>query len=73
MRNKGIFAGAVLIFLSISFIVSGLSFGAAQAQGRVTSPEKFFGFRLGSDKKMARWDKMVEYYNLLEKEGAGRI
>ncbi len=35
---------------------------------KVTSPEKFFGFQMGSDCKMARWDKIVEYFYLLEKE-----
>lgn len=40
----------------------------APPQASVTSPEQFFGFRLGSDRKMARWDRMVEYYRLLEKE-----
>jgi hypothetical protein len=45
----------------------------AQAQTQITSPEKFFGFQLGSDRKMARWDKMIEYYNLLEKESGGRL
>jgi hypothetical protein len=35
---------------------------------KITSPEKFFGFRLGSDRKMARWDRIVEYFYLLEKE-----
>ena len=34
----------------------------------ITSPEKFFGFQMGADKKMARWDKLVEYYNQLAKE-----
>ena len=34
----------------------------------ITSPEKFFGFQMGADLKMARWDKMVEYYQTLEKE-----
>ena len=43
-----------------------LSLGAAAAQ-EITSPEKFFGFQLGADKKMARWDKIVEYYGVLEK------
>ncbi|MEE8585916.1 MAG: M14 family zinc carboxypeptidase, partial [Acidobacteriota bacterium] len=33
-----------------------------------TTPEKFFGFKLGADKKLARWDKIVEYYRLLEQE-----
>src|ERR1700756_4933196 len=39
----------------------------------VTSPEKFFGFQLGADRKMARWDKIVEYYGVLEKESGGRM
>src|ERR1700756_856000 len=39
----------------------------------VTSPEKFFGFQLGADKKMARWDKIVEYYGVLEKQSGGRM
>ena len=45
----------------------------AAAQGRVTSPETFFGFQLGSDRKIARWDKIVDYYRQLEKQGGGRI
>jgi hypothetical protein len=45
----------------------------APAQGPATTPEKFFGFRMGADRKMARWDKMVEYYQLLEREGAGKV
>lgn len=39
----------------------------------VTSPEKFFGFQLGADRKMARWDKIVDYYSVLEKESGGRM
>ncbi len=46
---------------------------SAGAQSQVTTPEKFFGFRMGTDKKMARWDKMVEYYRILEKEGGGKL
>src|SRR5882757_2618232 len=38
-----------------------------------TPPEKFFGFQLGADRKMARWDKIVEYFQLLEKESKGRM
>ncbi|MBN1682339.1 peptidase M14 family protein [Candidatus Bathyarchaeota archaeon] len=33
----------------------------------VSSPEDFFGFKLGSDKKLARWDKIVEYFWHLNK------
>ena len=44
-----------------------------QAQSQVTSPEKFFGFQMGADRKIARWDKLVEYYQLLEKESGGKL
>ena len=43
------------------------------AQSTVTSPEKFFGYQLGSDRKMARWDKIVDYYSVIEKESGGRM
>ncbi len=36
--------------------------------GNVTSPEEFFGFRLGSDRKMARWDDIVRYFYKIESE-----
>ena len=36
--------------------------------GKVTSCESFFGFKPGADKKIARWDKIVEYFHLLTKE-----
>ena len=32
------------------------------------SPEEFFGFRLGSDRKIARWDRIVEYFYRLQGE-----
>ena len=35
---------------------------------KVTSPEQFFGFQLGSDRKIARWDKIVDYFWQLQKE-----
>jgi hypothetical protein len=38
------------------------------ATSAITSPEQFFGFQLGADRKMARWDRMVEYYYQLAKE-----
>lgn len=35
---------------------------------QITSPETFFGFQLGSDQKMVRWDQIVEYFQLLEEQ-----
>ena len=34
----------------------------------ITSPEAFFGFQLGSDRQMARWDKIVDYFRLLDQQ-----
>ena len=41
--------------------------------GQITTPERFFGFQLGADHKMARWDKIVEYFSVLEKESGGKM
>ena len=35
---------------------------------KITSPEDFFGYKLGSDRNIARWDKIVEYFKKLSKE-----
>ncbi len=32
---------------------------------KIASPEEFFGFRMGTDRKMARWNEIVDYFNLL--------
>ena len=42
--------------------------GVYQPMSRITSPESFFGHQLGADRKIARWDKVVDYYYLLAKE-----
>jgi hypothetical protein len=31
------------------------------ANGGIPTPEQFFGFKIGADRKLARWDKIVEY------------
>jgi hypothetical protein len=63
----------VHVLLAVALVGSGLLAGTAEAQSQVTSPEKFFGFQLGSDRKIARWDKIVEYFTLLEREGGGKL
>ena len=42
------------------------------AQTQVTPPDKFFGHQLGADRKLARWDTIVEYFRTLEKQ-SGRM
>jgi hypothetical protein len=31
----------------------------------VPTPEAYFGFKIGSDKKLARWDKIVSYFQTI--------
>jgi Zinc carboxypeptidase len=36
------------------------------APGGITSPEAFLGHRVGADRKLAPWSKVVEYFRLLD-------
>jgi hypothetical protein len=58
------------LLLLLTLLGSGplVSSAVAQAPAQVTSPEKFFGFQLGADRKIARWDQIVEYFGTLEKQ-----
>lgn len=53
--------GALLAALAFSG-----SFAVAQAP--VTAPVDFFGHELGADRELARWDRIVEYFELLDSE-----
>ena len=35
---------------------------------QITSPDEFFDFQLGSDRKIARWDKIVEFFYRLQQQ-----
>ena len=34
----------------------------------ITSPDEFFGYHLGDDRQMARWDEIVRYFERLDEE-----
>ncbi|MFW6129234.1 MAG: M14 family metallopeptidase [Candidatus Aminicenantaceae bacterium] len=63
LKLRNLIRSFVIPLIALGFLTQ-----LAIAEQKVTSPEEFFGFKLGSDRKMARWDKMVDYFNLLEKE-----
>ncbi len=46
--------------LTLLFIVN---FSLSQ----ILSPEKYFGFRMGEDKKLIGWDEIVSYFNYVDK------
>jgi hypothetical protein len=66
-------------FLSKSFAIGGMlallglpaPVGAAggrdaePARAALPSPQQFFGFRMGEDRKLAGWDELLAYYRLL--------
>jgi hypothetical protein len=39
----------------------------AQAPNALPSPEQFFGFQMGADRKLANWDRLLAYYQTLAK------
>ena len=51
-------------YLALALALVG-SAPAARAQ-QIPTPEQFFGFQMGADRKLARWDKLVAYYQLLD-------
>ena len=56
----------VVLALVVALGLSDFALRPAVAQDQsIPSPEAFFGFEMGADRKLARWDKLVEYYNLL--------
>ena len=59
--------------LALALVGSGVATSTTRAQAPVTSPEKFFGFQMGTDRKMARWDKLVQYYQQMEKESGVKL
>ena len=70
MKAKNRLMPVLFILLLVTLTGSGwvVSSAEARAAADVTSPEEFFGFQLGADRKIARWDKIVEYFELLQKE-----
>jgi hypothetical protein len=69
MRSRS----GVLIIASIFAIASLFAFDRrVRAAADFPSPQQFLGFRVGEDKKLARWDKIVEYMRLAA-NGSDRI
>jgi hypothetical protein len=54
--------GAAACLLALLMIA-----GSRLSAQTIQTPEQFFGFPMGADRKLARWDKIVEYFNQLAK------
>lgn len=63
----------VALLLALTLCLSSGFAGSAAAQpAALPSPEQFFGFQMGADRKLAGWDKLHEYYQLLAK-GSNKV
>lgn len=63
------FGGYVKKFLAFLFLVALVAPAAhAAPNGHITSPEEAFGFKLGTDRKLADWAQLVGYYKKLGSE-----
>ena len=51
--------------LLAAFLLTFPAWTAAQEGSEIPSPEAFFGHPMGADRKLAGWDKLVEYYELI--------
>ena len=69
MRKNMKFLHTLQIFV-VALVILGFVTLIAEAQQKVTSPEEFFSFQLGSDRKIARWDKIIHYFEVLERESS---
>ncbi len=57
--------------LLLSSLLIFFSYGVCLAQ-EIQSPEDFLGYQVGADFKLARWETIVEYFNLVS-EGSDRV
>ena len=51
--------------LSLVFV---LLFAIAASAQQIETPEEFFGFQIGADRELARWDRIVEYFEYLDEQ-----
>jgi hypothetical protein len=41
---------------------------ATHATAQIPTPEEFFGHEMGADRKLAKWEQLAEYYELIGAE-----
>jgi hypothetical protein len=68
MRSNNCCIQVLVSRFALCFLILGLLAPTAGAQNTITSPEEFFGFQMGADRKIARWDRIVDYFQLMERE-----
>ena len=62
-RRTGITLILTAVLLSLP---SGIHRRTQATSIQLQTPEQFLGFRVGEDRKLARWDKIIEYLKLVD-------
>jgi hypothetical protein len=65
MHRRRLAAIAALLACALLWRFPDAGLHAAPAAAPIVTPEKFLGFPVGADNKLARWDKIVEYMQLV--------
>ena len=68
MRDSVPLPRTAAVVLTIAVVFGAFLSSTAGAQNAITTPEEFFGHQLGADRILARWDRIVEYFELLGEE-----
>ena len=63
-RRLALAPGVLALVLLLTPVT--LATSPAEAPGQVPAPGQFFGFRIGTDNKLARWDRIVEYFKQVD-------
>jgi len=58
--------GLIAFLIALPLLPASAHRTSAAANFQLPSPEQFLGFRVGEDRKLARWDKIVEYFKLVD-------
>src|SRR5215208_8045958 len=57
-----------LMLLGLLAILAILAAGTAvRGESAIPSPEQFFGFRMGADRHIAGWSRIVEYFRTVDR------
>ena len=63
---------SIVILITVVVVLWSSVYLKPTAAADIPTPQQFLGFRVGEDKKLARWDKIVEYMRLVS-SGTGRV
>src|SRR5688572_27012833 len=72
MTPRQLRLAALVVSLAVTSSLAAL-LGAAQSAAPLPAPEQFFGFQMGADRKLANWDRLLEYYRRLDASDRMRL